>query len=412
MTTAHAFDREIVMAYVDGETSIADTAAVRAHLDACADCRELQDEWRDVSTQLARWQAGSAPARLASAPAVPAAPVRSPFGAVATWLRRLMAWPRWVAVVAPAAIVLVTLLYGRSVLQAPDVKVTRGLEGVTRGGGDAALDPARARALSTRPPLDKLGVVVEEVPLAFAQPQGRGAAALQTPSLPATPMIARVVTLRLATDAFDTMRAKVEQLASAHSGRIASLSIGGDPKRRSLSATLRVPAAKLDALVTSLRALGKMLEESVGTEDVTSAYMDLGIRIANARKAESRLVELLARRTDKLADVLAVEQELARVRTEIERMEASLRASKDTVDLSTINLQIDENYRADVALGPLPLGERFRNAAVDGVRMAMSGVVDIALDIVQLAPSLLIWVLVLFWPVLWTVQRVRRAVAS
>jgi len=379
MTTAHAFDREILMAYFDGETAAADTAAVRAHLDACPDCRELQDEWRHVSAQLGRWQVDPAPARLASAPGASSAPVRSPLG-VAAWMRRPMAWQRWVAVVAPATILLAMLLYVGNASHAPDVpdvKEMSRLDGVTPGGGDAAM------AIPAEPPA----------------PVGRSA--------PATPMIARVVTLRLATDAFDVMRADVERLAAAHTGRIASLSIGGDPKRRSLSATLRVPAARLDALVAALRALGKVREESVGTEDVTSAYMDLSIRIANGKREESRLVELLARRTDKLADVLAVEQELARVRTEIERMEASLRASKDTVDLSTINLQIDENYRAEVALGPLTVGARLRNAAVDGVRAAASGVIDVAVTTIEVLPAVLLWALVLAWPARWLVRRGR-----
>jgi len=226
---------------------------------------------------------------------------------------------------------------------------------------------------------------------------------------PVVPMVIRIATLHLSTDAFDTMRATVERLSAAHEGRIESLSIGGDANQRSLSATLRVPSVRLDALLAALRPLGRIRNEAINTEDVTSEYQDLSIRIANSKREETRLVELLARRTDKLADVLAVEQELARVRTAVERMEASLRGTKNRVDRSTVNLRIDENYRAEVALGPLPLRARLRNAFVDGVGTAASGIVSIVLAVVQIAPTLLLWALLLFWPVKWAIVRIRSA---
>ena len=42
-------------------------------------------------------------------------------------------------------------------------------------------------------------------------------------------------------------------------------------------------------------------------------YVDLTARAANVERLERRLIDLLARRTGKLEDVLAVERELARV---------------------------------------------------------------------------------------------------
>ena len=50
--------------------------------------------------------------------------------------------------------------------------------------------------------------------------------------------------------------------------------------------------------------------------------MDLDARLASARATEKRLTELLANRTGRLSDVLDVERELARVRLDIERLDA------------------------------------------------------------------------------------------
>ena len=144
---------------------------------------------------------------------------------------------------------------------------------------------------------------------------------------------------------------------------------------------------------------------------ITDSYRDLRVRITNSRREEQRLVELLAKRTGDLADVLAVEQALARVRGEVEQMEAQERAMKGRVDFATVTIQVDENYRAEMTIDSQSLGARLRNAFVDGVRNAASGVVDVALGILSVLPSLAIWVLVLFWPArrLWRLARQRSA---
>jgi hypothetical protein len=76
--------------------------------------------------------------------------------------------------------------------------------------------------------------------------------------------------------------------------------------------------------------------------DVGEEYVDLGARAANARRVEARLVELLATRTGKLSDVLTVEQELARVRQEIERHDARLRYLERRAALSSLNVTLHQ----------------------------------------------------------------------
>jgi hypothetical protein len=214
-------------------------------------------------------------------------------------------------------------------------------------------------------------------------------------------MIVRTVRLQLSVDSLDDKRPQIEQLAAKHRGRISSLSLAGE----GLTATIRVPSQNLDGLLASLRPLGKVRNESLSTDDVTADYQDLSIRVANAKREEQRLLELLANRTGKLSDVLEVEKSIARVRTDIERMEASLRSTKDRVDLSTVELVLERNYRAEVAIGDRPIGTRFRNAFIDGIRNAASSVVSAATVLVEVGPVIAVWALLLGWPVLWIVRR-------
>ena len=387
MTTAHAFDREELMAYLDGELSGAAAESARAHLETCAECREMASGFARVTGKFGEWRVEPAPADLSGRVVPPPSSTESsPAMGLGHWLR----WPRLAFVGAGAVVVLavgVSLRPGRA-LPDPQSSMIASREFVIGQERQRYLEtvPAAPAAVGVPPP----------------PPSGP-----QEPGLPAQPMMVRIVTLRLSTEKFDEARPAIEQLVATHSGRIASLSITGEKNRRSLGAVLRVPSARLDAFLAALRPLGQVQHESISTEEVTSEYQDLSIRISTAKREEQRLIALMTNRTGKLSEVLEVERELARVRTEIERMDAALRVRKDQVDYSSINLHVVEAYRAEIALAPVSVGARLRNAAIDGVQIATNGLIDVVLSIVQLTPSVLLWVLVLAWPVRALLRRAR-----
>ena len=76
----------------------------------------------------------------------------------------------------------------------------------------------------------------------------------------------------------------------------------------------------------------------------------------------------------------------------------------------TVTLAVQEQYRADLALGPLPLPVRFKNALVDGLRHASESLVGVTIVMLQMAPTLIVWGLILALPVRWVWRRGRAAV--
>ncbi|MBL8753595.1 MAG: DUF4349 domain-containing protein [Planctomycetes bacterium] len=102
---------------------------------------------------------------------------------------------------------------------------------------------------------------------------------------------------------------------------------------------LRLPAAKFDEAFTAAKALGRVLGESRSANDVTEEFVDLGIRIDNARKSRDRLVEILAK-AEKVEDILKVEAELRRLTEEIERMEGRKKFLQDQVAMATLQLTL------------------------------------------------------------------------
>lgn len=104
--------------------------------------------------------------------------------------------------------------------------------------------------------------------------------------------------------------------------------------------TLRVPAEQFEALVSWTEERVQVESINVGTQDVTAEWVDVEARLANDRRAEARLQELLATETASLSDVLEVERELSRVRGEIERAEGQLRYLRDRVGYATLTLDV------------------------------------------------------------------------
>jgi hypothetical protein len=116
------------------------------------------------------------------------------------------------------------------------------------------------------------------------------------------------------------------------------------------SVVMRVPPGSVGGLLEKLRGFGKVISENSTGEDITDEYVDLEARLKNMRASESRLQELLTRRTQKLADVLAVEKELTRVRGDIESFEAQKRNWEILTALATIRVELVELKGAFPAL--------------------------------------------------------------
>lgn len=161
----------------------------------------------------------------------------------------------------------------------------------------------------------------------------------------------------------DDAVAKLRQTAIQFGGFVANTSIvGGKEEHRSAQLEIRVPSAQFDAAVAALSALGKVESVSATVQDAGDEYVDLGARVANARHMEARLVEMLARRTGKLSEALTVEQELRRVREEIERFDARLKWLERKSSISSLQVALHEPTSVLDPRGPSPIAEAFAEA--------------------------------------------------
>ena len=106
--------------------------------------------------------------------------------------------------------------------------------------------------------------------------------------------------------------------------------------------------------------------------------------------------------------MLSVERELARVRLDIERLDAEKTNMARRVAYATIAIQISEERKVGLETGPLPLSTRVRVAAADGAAAAIESVVGALLFL--LAPARRCWCGALPPPASWL--RFRDAAGS
>src|SRR4029077_8648405 len=305
-------------------------------------------------------------------------------------------WPRaaWVSAVAGLfLVVLGTVRHGRQVdyavvNQPSDAQVETRLPPPAPPPSSPAAAPVNGRQFDR---LQQFAKQQNAPPVEFKAAQQNQSSGERVP-VTNGPMIIRTADLSLITKEFDKARANLEAILKRHRGYVGELKAGGSTgSGRTLTATLRVPADQLDATLTEVKTLGRVESESQSGQDVTSQYVDLQARLANARNTEQRLTDLLRNRTGKLSDVLEVEQELDRVRGEIEQMEAERKNMSNQVSYATLNATIAEDYKAQLQVVPPSTATRLCNAAVEGYRSMADGVVSLALFLLSTGPSLLLW---------------------
>jgi hypothetical protein len=401
-STTHSVAPEDIMAFLDGELSASEARAVSAHLDDCAECAIVAEQFRATSQMLSRWsvpgvsveledtvRSSAAKAAVGHRTAKPGAFFR---GGIRRW-KPLMIGGGGLA--AAALLALVVLLAVRPRSSPPSAA---SIAADSNGKFHSAFSADGAPLLD----FYRGGRAVAGV-------AGMGSPALQLEdrSMPA-PMISRTATLVVRVKDVEASRSSLDSILARHHGYPAQLNITSpEYGARGLQASLRIPAAELLSTVGEIKGLGRLENESQSGEDVTRQHTDIAARLKTARETEERFRAILQQRTGKISDVLEVERSIARVRGEIESMEAEQKALEHRVDFASIEIQLSEEYKAQLS-SPDSVSTRIYNAFVAGYRNATETLLGFLLFFEEYGPSLVIWLVVLALPILLVWRRYKR----
>src|SRR5271157_415384 len=396
----HSVDPEELMAYLDGEVPVERAREYAAHLDQCRECQALAADLKSLYRQMNAWQVGAAPESLdlAVKSAIEAErhlPERKE--AAALNLAR-PSWRRpWVWAVAGVGAVLVLVGLGTRTAylrKPPAAESSINLSPFVPAGPSVnqgrAVGEFESRAARAPTPQEALRLQQTENAMAGTVPSG--------------PMIARRASVSLVTKEFDLSRAQLDAIRHRRGGYAAGLQVEAPAGAgRTLTASLRIPADQLDSTLAEVKKLGRVEHESQNGAEVTEQYVDLNARLSNSRNTEQRLVEVLNQRTGKMADILAVENEIARVRGEIEQMEAEQKSLEHRIAYAELQVELKEEYKAALNVAPPSGAAQLRNSLVEGLGTAADSLLGFAGLVFSCGPTLLLWALILFWParILW-----------
>jgi hypothetical protein len=151
-------------------------------------------------------------------------------------------------------------------------------------------------------------------------------------------MLAYSADFTLAVFQVDKSLAAVETLARDLGGYLA--------QRGDAQITVRVPRPRFDEAIARLEKLGDITHRNVSAEDVTDEYVDLELRLKNARAMRDQLAGLLKGAIVK--DAVEIEKELAKVTEVIEQIEGRLKVMRDKVGYSSITVSFQANAPSPV----------------------------------------------------------------
>lgn len=155
---------------------------------------------------------------------------------------------------------------------------------------------------------------------------------------------------------------------------------------------LRVPAARFDAALAEIRAVGTRVRAEKQTgKDVTEEFIDLDARLRTQRALEAQFLEIM-KRANNVSDALEVHTQLASVRTEIERVEGRRRFLENQAALSTINATL-QSPASLVSVNTSGFFYGIKSAFGDGIDIAAAIILSIIRFGIALLPVLFLIVL-------------------
>jgi hypothetical protein len=415
----HPVAPEEIMALVDSELTATEAKAVEAHIDECAECAALRDELIGTSQTLQAWAVpefspeavGVVEERIGEADAK--SRERKPRRYTPLSFRN---WRLWAIGGSGAAVVIVALVIAvRIAIDRPDYFMSdaRSTSGPAQDKDVSILADSKAASAAHRSAVTALSANSNMASLAQLQPGVASAGPPPPPPAPvpgsAAPMIARSVAITVLVKDIEAARRDLDGILAKRGGYAAQLTVNTPENgARSFQSSLRIPANELTAALGELRGLGRVQTENQSGEEVTQQHTDLVARLTNARETETRLRAILQQRTGKMEDVLDVEEKISETRGEIEQMEAEQKALEHRVSFASVELQLTEQYKAQLGGGPpQSVGTEMHNALVAGLRNAGESLLGLVLFFEEYGPALVLWTVLLGGPV-WLVWRIRR----
>lgn len=186
--------------------------------------------------------------------------------------------------------------------------------------------------------------------------------------------------------------ARIVALTSGYGGYVLTSQVSGAQGASAPFAdlTIRVPAAQYDPAIQRFGALGRVQGVQTSAADVTSQYVDLSARLAQARRVDQRLLDFLARATT-VNEALAVQNRIDSTELKVEELTGQIKALHEQVSFSTLTVSMSERATHHAAahrrgfLGALSTSWRHLVSGFEAIVVGIGAVLPFAVLLAVLA---------------------------
>ncbi|HXZ83793.1 MAG TPA: DUF4349 domain-containing protein [Acidimicrobiales bacterium] len=203
--------------------------------------------------------------------------------------------------------------------------------------------------------------------------------------------------------------AQLDALAARFGGYVSAANIAESGTHPGGTIVIAVPAASFSLLIAKAEAIGRVRSLSTTKTDVTAQVVDLGARLT-ALVDERNQLEVLLGRAGKVSDLLAVENEIEYVQSQIEQIQGEQRTLAAQVSYSSLTVDLAVPRPPHVSSSPNGFSHAWHQAVsgfVNGVKALVAHLGDLLFGVLAfLVAALLVFGL---WRGVW--PRVRRRIA-
>ena len=145
----------------------------------------------------------------------------------------------------------------------------------------------------------------------------------------------------LESEDLDKARFELKKLLDTWGGSITNEESSADDEGRTdlQQLELRVPSRLFGTAMDEISKLGKLVERSRTSEDVTTQVIDIDARVRSQKVSLARIEALMAR-AETLSQVISIESQLSRRQAELDSLEQQQKYLADQTAESTINVYL------------------------------------------------------------------------
>lgn len=140
---------------------------------------------------------------------------------------------------------------------------------------------------------------------------------------------------------------QITALSIQQGGYVVNSHVYRDDDRVSAQLAIKVPHANLQPVIDTIAGLGEVTDKVITSQDVTEEYYDSQARLKVLQAKEQRLLGLMDKAAN-ITEIISVENELTKTRSEIEVLTGRLQYLSNITDFSQINISLTQGIPGTV----------------------------------------------------------------